>query len=40
MTGRSIETRVDTGATMVTRDNMNEPAIRTLLAPDLATYLN
>jgi ribose transport system substrate-binding protein len=40
MTGRSIETRVDTGATMVTRDNMNEPAIRILLAPDLATYLN
>ena len=35
-----VEPRVDTGATMVTRENMNEPAIKILLAPDLATYLN
>jgi ribose transport system substrate-binding protein len=40
MAGRSVEPRVDTGATMVTRDNMNEPPIKILLAPDLATYLN
>ena len=38
--GRSVEPRVDTGATMVTRDNMSEPPIKILLAPDLATYLN
>jgi len=38
--GHAVEPRVDTGATMVTRDNMSEPAIKTLLAPDLATYLD
>jgi ribose transport system substrate-binding protein len=38
--GRAVEPRVDTGATMVTRENMREPAIKLLLAPDLATYLN
>ena len=29
--GRSVEPRVDTGATMVTRDNMSEPPIKILL---------
>jgi ribose transport system substrate-binding protein len=38
--GHPVEPRVDTGATMVTRDNMSDPAIKALLAPDLATYLN
>ena len=38
--GRAVEQRVDTGATMVTRENMSEPPIKILLAPDLATYLN
>jgi ribose transport system substrate-binding protein len=33
---RRVEHRVDTGVTMVTRDNMNEPQIRGLLAPDLS----
>lgn len=34
--GEPIERRVDTGATMVTRDNMDEPAIQRLLSPDLS----
>jgi ribose transport system substrate-binding protein len=38
--GRLVEPRVDTGATMVTRENMGEPSVKILLAPDLATYLN
>jgi hypothetical protein len=35
-----VDARVDTGATMVTRDNMKEPAIRALILPDLSKYLN
>ncbi|MCC7010135.1 MAG: substrate-binding domain-containing protein [Acidobacteria bacterium] len=38
--GQDIPARVDTGATMVTKDNMEQPDVRTLLHPDLATYLN
>jgi ribose transport system substrate-binding protein len=38
--GQPIERRVDTGATMVTRENMKRPEIRLLLAPELAKYLN
>jgi ribose transport system substrate-binding protein len=38
--GGTVEKRVDTGATMVTKENMGEPAIKALLSPDLATYLN
>lgn len=34
--GEHVEPRIDTGATMVTRDNMDEPAIRRLLSPDLS----
>ena len=34
--GEAVERRVDTGATMVTRENMDEAEIRGLLAPDLA----
>jgi ribose transport system substrate-binding protein len=37
--GKSVDKRVDTGALLVTRDNMNEPAVKTLLAPDLSAYL-
>lgn len=37
--GKTVEKRVDTGATMVTRDNMNEPDVKALLHPDLANYL-
>jgi ribose transport system substrate-binding protein len=38
--GVAVDPRVDTGATMVTRDNMKEPAIRALILPDLSKYLN
>jgi ribose transport system substrate-binding protein len=38
--GESVEKRIDTGATMVTRDNMSQPDIHALLAPDLAKYLH
>jgi ribose transport system substrate-binding protein len=38
--GQPVDKRVDTGATMVTRENMEEPDVRSLLYPDLATYLN
>ncbi len=37
--GREVPNRVDTGVTLATPENMNEPAIHELLAPDLATYL-
>ncbi len=38
--GEKVNKRIDTGATLVTRDNMQEPAVHALLAPDLAPYLN
>jgi ribose transport system substrate-binding protein len=38
--GQPVEKQVDTGATMVTRENMNNPDVKTLLTPDLAAYLN
>ncbi|MGE0790102.1 MAG: substrate-binding domain-containing protein [Sandaracinaceae bacterium] len=34
--GEEVEARIDTGATMVTRDNMEEPAVAQLLHPDLS----
>ncbi len=34
--GEPVEKRIDTGVTLVTRDNMNDPAIATLLKPDLS----
>ncbi len=34
--GETVETRIDTGATMVTADNMDEPDVAALLAPDLS----
>jgi ribose transport system substrate-binding protein len=37
--GETVEARIDTGVIMVTADNMNEPEIRELLAPDLEQWL-
>ncbi len=34
--GEPVEARIDTGATMVTRENMDEPAIHRLLTADLS----
>jgi ribose transport system substrate-binding protein len=37
--GKPVDRRVDTGAVLVTRENMKEPAVHALLAPDLGRYL-
>ena len=34
--GEEVEARIDTGATMVTADNMEEPDVAALLDPDLS----
>ena len=34
--GKPVEPRIDTGARMITPENMDEPAMRNLLSPDLA----
>lgn len=38
--GEKVEARIDTGVTLATRENMNEPAILELLRPDLERWLN
>lgn len=38
--GQKVETRIDTGVYLATRENMNEPAIKNLLAPDFSSYLD
>lgn len=37
--GRPVEKRIDTGVTMATPENMNQPEIRSLLEPDFARYV-
>jgi len=37
--GRPVEKRIDTGVTLVTRENMNDPEIKELLNPDLKKWL-
>jgi hypothetical protein len=37
--GKPVEKRIDTGVTLVTRDNMNDPANADLLAPPISKYL-
>lgn len=37
--GKPVEKRIDTGVSLVTRENMDQPAIATLLAPPIAKYL-
>ena len=37
--GKTVEARIDTGATVITLENMKEPKVQALLAPDLATFL-
>jgi len=34
-----VEKRIDTGATLVTKANMNAPAVKEILSPDLAKWL-
>ena len=38
--GEEVPARIDTGVTLVTRDNMNEPGIAELLRPDVERWLN
>jgi len=38
--GESIEKLIDTGVTLATPENMNDPEIRQLLSPDLSKYLD
>ena len=38
--GEEVEGRVDTGVTMVTAENMNEPDVRALLVPDITEWLD
>jgi ribose transport system substrate-binding protein len=37
--GEKVEPRIDTGAVFVTKQNLNEPEIRELVAPDLKKWL-
>ena len=37
--GATVERRIDTGVVTVTRENMDEPAVRALLAPDVERWL-
>jgi len=37
--GKPVEKRIDTGVTLVTRENMDQPEIGDLLEPDLAEWL-
>ena len=38
--GRPVEKRIDTGAQLVTRDRMADPAVKELLQPDLSVLAN
>jgi len=38
--GQQIEMRIDTGVYLATRENMDDPDIKSLLMPDLSSYLD
>jgi ribose transport system substrate-binding protein len=38
--GEKVEERIDTGARLVTKENMSEPEVKELLSPDLAKWLD
>jgi ribose transport system substrate-binding protein len=40
LNGKTVPARVDTGATMVTKDNVDHPDVHALLTPDRAAYLD
>jgi ribose transport system substrate-binding protein len=37
--GHPVDKRIDTGSTVVTRDNLDAPEIQALVSPDLKTWL-
>lgn len=39
LNGKDVEKRIDTGATLVTKENMDQPEIKDLLHPDLEKWL-
>jgi ribose transport system substrate-binding protein len=39
LSGKVVQPRIDTGAQVVTRENMAEPAVKDVLAPDLRAWL-
>ena len=38
--GETVEKRIDTGVTVVTQENMEQPEIKELIYPPLDKYLN
>jgi ribose transport system substrate-binding protein len=40
LSGEAIKKRVDTGLTLVTPENIDEPGVHRQLLPDLDEYLN
>ncbi len=38
--GKAVEKRIDTGATLITPENMNTPESKELLSPDLSKWLD
>jgi ribose transport system substrate-binding protein len=38
--GKEVKKSIDTGAMLVTAENINEPAVREAIAPDLSVYLD
>lgn len=39
LNGKEVEKRIDTGATLVTQENMTQPEVKELLSPDLNKWL-
>ncbi len=39
LAGEPVEARIDTGATLVTRENLDTPAVKQLIQPDLSPWL-
>lgn len=37
--GKTVDKRIDTGARLVTKDNLDDPAVREVVSPDLAKWL-
>jgi ribose transport system substrate-binding protein len=37
--GKHVEKRIDTGARLVTKDSLEDPAVKEILAPDLKKWL-
>jgi ribose transport system substrate-binding protein len=40
LNGAPVDAVVDTGAALVTRENMDEESVRALLSPDLSSWLD